>query len=61
MGQFRCDRCEEYGDSKGGDCMEDPTDSKELIHESCMSDWEIREKLNSDYYGRDYESGTSTM
>ena len=53
MGQYMCDRCGEYGDSKGGDCMEDPDDSKELIHESCMTASEIAEKINSDYFGSD--------
>jgi hypothetical protein len=41
MGQFRCDRCEETSDSKGGDAIEDPNNNYEMIHESCLTDKEI--------------------
>tara|TARA_R110000765_G_scaffold86666_1_gene166531 strand:- start:341 stop:508 length:168 start_codon:yes stop_codon:yes gene_type:complete len=55
MGQFRCDRCEEISDSKGGDAIEDPDNNHEMIHESCLTDREIDEKKNSDYFGREYD------
>lgn len=38
MGIFRCARCGEVGDSKGGDAIEDPNDETEMIHESCLTD-----------------------
>lgn len=40
MGQFRCERCEQLGDSKGGDAVEDPNDDTKMIHESCLTDEE---------------------
>tara|TARA_R110000764_G_scaffold3093_1_gene13060 strand:+ start:201 stop:605 length:405 start_codon:yes stop_codon:yes gene_type:complete len=43
MGQFRCDRCEQTSDSRGGDAIEDPNNNNEMIHESCLTDREIEE------------------
>jgi hypothetical protein len=51
MGQFRCDRCEETSDSKGGDAIEDPNNNYEMIHESCLTDKEIDEQNNRAYFG----------
>ena len=51
MGQFRCDRCEETSDSKGGDAIEDPNNNHEMIHESCLTDKEIDEQNNRAYFG----------
>jgi len=44
MGQFRCDRCEQTSDSRGGDAIEDPNNNNEMIHESCLTDREIEEE-----------------
>ena len=55
MGRFKCDRCDEYGDSKGGDVIDDPYNDQEMIHESCMTESEIDEKNRSDYFGREYD------
>jgi len=40
MGMFRCERCEQFSDSKGGDCYEDPNDPCELVHWDCLTEEE---------------------
>ena len=41
MGQFYCQRCEQYDSSKNGDCIADPDDNWMMIHESCLSGGEL--------------------
>ena len=41
MGSFFCQRCDRYGESHDGDCVEDPQESCYMVHESCLSDGEL--------------------
>ena len=45
MGQFYCQRCEQYDSSKNGNCIADPDDSWMMIHESCMTEAEAMAKV----------------
>ena len=46
MGCFYCHRCGNYGESHDGDCIEDPENGLETIHESCLTEEELEELEN---------------
>ena len=49
MGIYYCHRCDNYGESKDGASVEDPTNELEMIHEDCLTEEEILELEREEY------------